>query len=163
MDIVNFWNKQVEKWNCDNKCDMCWEFHAPLVLSQLNITQTNSCCVNIFLTDVRFREEKNINQITTLTTSKRCIWNFSIYALVQQDLGVNNFNEIKGHPVDQSKWSNILYPIIQCLGCDNILDFCEILGEDIIVTQNGDAVLIHNYLDSNYNGWKINYTFSKIN
>jgi len=48
------------------------------------------------------------------------------------------------------------------LGCDNLLDLCVILGKQIQVSQNGDAQLIHNYLDENYNGWKVNYNFTEI-
>jgi len=161
MDIVDFWAKQIDLWNCEDKCCLCWEFSAPLVSSQINIVQSEKCCVNVFLTDLKFREEKVFNSTTGLTTSKKCVWNFSIYAMVQKELGINNYNEIKGYPISQSKWVEVFYPIINCLGCDNILDYCKILGRSIQVTQNGDTVLMHNYLD-NYNGWKINYTFTEI-
>jgi hypothetical protein len=157
MDIISFWKNQTDIWNTQNKCGLCWEFSAPLVASQINIVQNETCCVNVFLTDIKFREEKVFNSVTGLTTSKRCIWNFSLYALIKENLGVNNYNEIKGHPVNESKWETIFYPIINCLGCDNLLDICNIQ-----INQNGDAQLIHNYLDENYNGWKINYTFSEI-
>jgi len=162
MDIVLFWKQQIDIWNEQEKCGLCWEFSAPLVASQINIVQKETCCVQVFLTDIKFREEKVIDSITGLTRSKKCIWSFSIHALLSENLGVNNYNEIKGHSVDESKWTNIFYPIIQCLGCDNILSTCDILGRSISVQQQGDAQLIHNYLDD-YNGWKINYTFSENN
>ena len=157
MDIVSFWKNQIDTWNETEKCGLCWEFSAPLVTSQINIVQNETCCVNVFLTDIKFREEKQFNSITGLTTSKKNIWNFSLYALVKENLGVNNYNEIKGHPIDESKWETIFYPIINCLAIDTISDTCNFQ-----VTQNGDAQLIHNYLDENYNGWKINYTFQTI-
>lgn len=157
MDIVQFWKNQTDIWNTQNKCGLCWEFAAPLIASQINIVQNETCCVNVFLTDVKFREEKVFNSVTGLTTSKKCIWNFSLYALIKENLGVNNYNEIKGHPIEESKWETIFYPIINCLGCDNLLDIC-----DVQINQNGDAILIHNYLDENYNGWKVNYTFTQI-
>ena len=157
MDIVSFWKNQIDTWNETEKCGLCWEFSAPLVTSQINIVQNETCCVNVFLTDIKFREEKQFNSITGLTTLKKSIWNFSLYALVKENLGVNNYNEIKGHPIDESKWETIFYPIINCLAIDTISDTCGFQ-----VTQNGDAQLIHNYLDENYNGWKINYTFQTI-
>jgi hypothetical protein len=161
MDIVDFWKKQVEKWNEDKKCGLCFEFAAPLVSSQINIVESETCCVNVFLTDVKFREDKIYNPVTGLLTSKKCIWSFSLHAMVKKDLGINNYNEIKGHSVDESKWNTVFYPIINCLGCDNILEFCEIIGKQIEVRQVGDAVLVHNYLDSNWNGWKVNYSFTE--
>ena len=157
MDIVAFWKKQVDTWNAQNKCGLCWEFSAPLVASQINIVQNEKCCVNVFLTDVKFREEKVFDAVTGLITSKKCVWNFTLHALIKENLGVNNYNEIKGHPVEESKWNTIFYPIINCLGCDSLLNIC-----DVQYSQSGDAVLIHNYLDENYNGWRINYTFTQI-
>lgn len=163
IDIVNFWKQQTDIWNEENKCGLCWQFSAPLVNSQINIVQTESCCVNVFLTDIKFREIKQRNATTGLVTNKTCVWTFSLWCLVQTDLGINNYNEIKNYPIEQSKWDTIFKPLIDCLGCDNILDTCEILGvTNVNVDMNTDATLIHNYLDNNYNGWKINYTFTQI-
>lgn len=163
MDIVKFWKDQTELWNEQEKCGLCWEFSAPLVSSQINIVQEEACCVNVFLTDLRFRETKQRNTTTGLVIGKSCTWTFSLWCLKKETLGVNNYNEIKGYPVDESKWENIFFPIIECLGCGNILDTCELLGvTNINVDMNQDATLIHNYLDNNYNGWKVNYTFTQI-
>lgn len=163
MDIVSFWKDQIDLWNEQEKCGLCWEFSAPLVTSQINIVQDETCCVHVFLTDIKFRETKQRNAVSGLVTSKLCVWSFSLYALSKSPLGVNNYNEIKGHPIEESKWETIFKPLIDCLGCDNILDTCELLGvTNVNVDMNGDATLIHNYLDENYNGWKINYQFTQI-
>lgn len=163
MDIVNFWKQQTDLWNEQNKCGLCWEFSAPLVSSQINIVQKESCCVSVFLTDIKFREVITRNQNTNMIIRKTCVWTFSVWCLIPVNLGVNNYNEIKGHPVNQSKWNTVYLPIIECLGCGNILDTCELLGvKNVNVDMQGDATLIHNYLDSNYNGWKINYTFTQV-
>lgn len=167
MDIIKFWKDQVELWNEENKCDLCWSFSAPLVNSQMNIVQSETvedlCCVQVFITDVRFREIKNRNSVTGLITSKTCVWNFSLWALLPVPLGVNNYNEIKGHPIEESKWNTVFLPLIECLGCDNILDTCELLGvTNVNVDMPSDATLIHNYLNESYNGWKVNYSFTQI-
>ena len=171
MDIVKFWKEQTELWNTQNKCGLCWEFSAPLVASQINIVQeepdeeeeNEDCCVHVFLTDIKFREVVTRHPVTNQTTKKTCVWTFSLWVLKKENLGVNNYNEIKGYPIEESKWETIFKPLIDCLGCDNILDTCELLGvTNVNVDMNGDAQLIHNYLDENYNGWKINYTFSEI-
>ncbi len=167
MDIVKFFKDQVDIWKDENKCGLCWDFSAPLVQSQINIVQTESeeqaCCVKVFLTDIKFKENKKRDSKTTLVTGKTCVWNFTVWYLIESPLGVNNYNEIKGHDVSESKWNEIFYPIINCVGCDNILDTCGILGmSNVLVDMVGDAVLVHNYLDSNYNGWKVNYSFTQI-
>lgn len=164
MDIIYFWKEQIRLWNEESKCGLCFEFSAPLIPSQINIVQEENCCVNVFLTDLKFREIKNRNPVTGLLIGKTCVWNFSIYFLVRENLGVNNYNEIKDHPIEESKWETIFKPIIDCLGCDNILDTCELLGvTNVNVDMPSDALLIHNYLDNNYNGWKVNYSFTQIN
>src|SRR6478736_6897683 len=166
LDIVKFWSDQVDIWNEQEKCGFCWEFAAPLVPSQINIVQTEpteeDCCIKVFLTDLRFRESIVRNTTTNLITNKTCVWTFSLWVMQSKNLGINNYNEIKGHSIEESKWNELFYPLINCLGCDNIMDTCEILGEtNVNVAFNGDATLVHNYLDDNYNGWKINYTFTQ--
>lgn len=162
MDIVNFWKEQVNIWNNDNKCGLCWEFSAPLVNSQINTVQKDTpCCVQVFITDITFRE--NIVRASTgLTTSHTCIDTFTLWALVESPLGVNNYNEIKGHPIDESKWSEIYLPLKECLGCENILDTCEILNQTNVNVDLTNATLVHNYLDQSYSGWKISYVFTQI-
>lgn len=161
MDIVQFWSQQVAKWNEINKCGFCWEFGAPLVNSQINIQQSNDpCCIQLLLSNIRYRSTKNRNPISQLITNEDCTWTFTLHAVTEKPLGINNYNEIKGHSVDESKWNTIFAPLLECLGCESIIDYCEILGYDVIVNQIGDAELIHNYLDNNYNGWKITYSFT---
>jgi hypothetical protein len=125
--------------------------------------EDEDCCVHVFLTDIKFREAKQRNAVTGLTIGKTCVWTFSLWVLKKENLGVNNYNEIKGYPIEEGKWNTIFLPIIECLGCDSILDTCELLGvTNVNVDMNQDATLVHNYLDDNYNGWKINYQFTQV-
>ena len=164
MNIVDFWKEQVNIWNENNKCGLCWEFSAPLVNSQINTIQKETpCCVQVFITDITFNETLIRNSVTGLTTSKTCVDRFTLWALVESPLGVNNYNEIKGHPIDESKWSEIYLPLKECLGCENILDTCEILNQTNVNVDLTNATLVHNYLDQSYSGWKIQYTFTQIN
>jgi hypothetical protein len=161
MDIVKFWKDQVDLWNDQDKCGLCFEFSAPLVQSQANTNQTETpCCVQVWITDIGFKE--NIVRASSgLITSKTCVDTFTLWVAKESPLGVNNYNEIKGHPIEESKWSEIFLPIKECLGCDNILDTCELLGQTNVNVDLTNATIIHNYLD-NYNGWKVNYTFTQI-
>ena len=162
MDIVDFWKRQVDLWNCENKCNFCWEFSAPLVSSQINIVQEeNSCCVQVFLTDLTFKENIVRNQ-SGLITSHQCVDSFSLWCLKASPLGVNNYNEIKGHCIEESNWNEIFKPIKECLSCGNILDTCEILGKTNVNVDLTQGTMIYNYLDKAYSGWKINYTFTQI-
>lgn len=158
MDIVNFFKQQTDKWNADKKCGFCWEFGAPLVASQINATQNETCCVKVFLTDITFSETKTYHPTTGYVTGRVHEWGFTLRALVPVALGVNNYNETKGHDVDESKWETVFYPILQCLSEDNILEFCDILGLNVNVPI-WRAFLEHNYLNENYNGWRFAGTF----
>lgn len=162
MDIVKFWKDQVNLWNENDKCGLCFEFSAPLVQSQANINQTETpCCVQVWITDIGFKENI-VRAPSGLITSKTCVDTFTLWVAKESPLGINNYNEIKGHPIEESKWSEIFLPIKECLGCDNILDTCEILGQTNVNVDLTSATMIHNYLDKVYNGWKINYTFTQI-
>lgn len=162
MDIVKFWKDQVALWNEQEKCDLCFEFAAPLINSQINTIQNETCCVQVFITDISFRENIVRNSVTGFTTSKTCIDTFVLWALQKSELGVNNYNEIKGHPIEESKWNNIFLPLKECLSCGNVLDTCEILGQTNVNVDLTNASMVHSYLDDAYNGWKINYTFTQI-
>lgn len=160
MDIVDFWSKQVAKWATENKCGLCWDYGAPLVQSQANIvksTDGKECCVNIFVTDLSTKENINYG-ITGLRVDPSCDYTFTVWAVTAVPLGVNNYNEIKNHPIDESKWVTVFKPIQECLSCDAVLDFCTLLGNDVkLMAKSG--VLVHNWQDKNYNGWRYTMTF----
>lgn len=159
MDIVDFWNKQVVKWNAEKKCGFCWNFGAPLTQSQMNIQQIeDQCCINVFLTDIYFNESISYSSKTGFVNGKSSDWDFTLWVLQHGKLGVNNYNEIKGHSVDNSNWLKTYKPIYECLGSDVILESCKLMGLPITVVRwQGSTVF--NYEDNNYNGWKIQATF----
>lgn len=161
MNIVDYWKQQTELWQTENKCGLCWEFSAPLVNSEIQSIKSDSpCCVQVMLTNIRYRKNEVRDRVSQFVTEKTCTWTVTVYAVEESTLGLNNYNEIKDHPISESKWETIYNKILECLGCDNILDYCRILGYDVTVNQVGDAELVHNYLSRNLNGWRVNYTFT---
>lgn len=168
MDIVKFWKEQVEKWNEDNKCDLCWDFSAPLIESASNIvqpTQGKECCVKVMLLRERvtaFSTSNNYNSTTQLLVNQNCSTSFQLLVLFDSKLGINMYNEIKGHSTDESVWVTKLSVIEECLKCDANLDFCLFLGNQYRITQ-WSGVQVVNYLNSNYVGYKITATFQKNN
>jgi len=159
MDIVDFLSKQITKWNTEGKCGFCWQFGAPLVVSQVNIEQPEQdkdCCVNFFVTDISYRDGIIYNS-AGMRTANTCDWTFTAYAVIRKNLGINNYTEIKGHEVDSSKWVTVYKPLADCLGCGSTFDFCDILGYEPRLL-NRSASLVHNWLDDSYCGWKYTYT-----
>ena len=157
MDIIEFWSKQTKIWNDNSYCGRCWEFGAPLTESALNIQQIENCCVHLFVTNVRI---STINNYTNglFIQNKICQHSFTLYAVVPDLLSKNNYNEIKGHDISESRWETILKGLGNCLGCDKIIDECVIQGELFKITQ-WSMETVTNYADLNYTGWKIQGQF----
>lgn len=161
MDIVTFWKDQITKWNTEEKCGFCWNFDAPLFLSHINmiqLEQEKSCCVNVFLTDLTYREQETTNTVTALVTNKFCEYGFVLYVCFPKDIAGNNYNEIKGHDILNSNYHTVYKPILDCFGCGNILDFCEILGYKPAITSKS-ATTFQKLQGNNYSGWRIPFTF----
>lgn len=161
MDIVGFWAKQVEKWNNEKRCGFCWQYGAPLVHSEMSNQQFEAkedCCVRVFVVDPSGSEGRTRNYRTGFITDEWCDENFTLYALMPVPMGVNNYNETLGYPIEESKWNSVYLPLKDCLGCDNLLDFCEIEGYEIEIVSKRWA-LVHNYLSEYYNGWRFTFQF----
>lgn len=154
-DIIGTLAKAVSDWNDENKCDLCWEFTAPMRESDLNEYKQKSdcCCVIVAVTDYRWACNQTTNVSTGYVTQKAETFNFNLHFLAKDDLGLNVYNEINGHPLSESKWSTILMPLMDCVGC-NPIDFCTYLGLPLEVL-NWSATSRIDWLDMNYTGWTI--------
>lgn len=162
INIVDFWKNQIAKWNEELKCGLCWEFSAPLTESAVGITKPNDpCCVQVMLVRDRvtaFRTSRTYDNITGLLTGVTCSKSFELLVLMPTKLGQNNYNEIKGHDTNESKWDEVLSKLEDCLSCDANLDFCEFLGRKVLVTDWSARQLV-NYTDNNYTGYRLTVTF----
>lgn len=154
IDIVDFYKNKVVQWNAENKCGFCYEFGAPLFNSEINIQQQKSdnCCVNVFIVNFRYRTVYTLQANAGYRIADKNIISFDLYLLTKSQLGINNYNEISGHPIEESKWETIFKPLLDCFGvgknqCEEMVGF--------IGYQKWEAGLVHNYLDSVYNGIKI--------
>lgn len=158
MDIVKFFAEEVSKWNENNKCGMCWEFGAPLFENATNIQQLDeTCCTYVFITKISKQKGASYNSQTNLLTSTYTDYSFTLHLVKQGYLGTNNYNEIKGYPIDESRWNTIYKPISECINGLN-LDFCNFIGiQPNQITWNED--MEQNYLDNNYFGWRITAKF----
>lgn len=159
MDIVDFFKKQTEHWDAEGKCGFCWEFGAPLEEAEANKQQTErGCCVNVFLTDLKKDVVRGYSSQTGFQNSRADNYSFTLYVLKRDELGKNNYNEIIGHPIDESRWETILKPLQECVTEEGVLEFCNILGINIDIPRWSMSTKI-NYLDDNYTGWMIRATF----
>lgn len=164
MDIVDFWSRQVAKWNDENKCGMCWEFSAPLIESAVELIEDEGCCTQVILLRDKlpaFSTSNTYSNQTFLLNGVTCSKSFELLVLMYADIGTNNWNEVKGHNTEESKWSTIFSRLEECLACDAELDFCEFIGvKSRVTTWSARQVL--NYSSKNFSGFRITVTFQNI-
>lgn len=164
MDLISFWSQQINKWNEESKCGLCWDFTAPLVESAIELVEPSAgmdCCVQVlFLRDKEpaFSTLNRYNESTQLLSGTTCNKAFEILFLMYAPIGSNNWNEVKGHSTDESKWATALYELERCLSCDLELDFCEFIGSKSRVTK-WSAKQVINFSSKNYSGYRISVNF----
>lgn len=165
MNIVDFLDKQIQKYDVSQKCGFCWNFGAPLKEGLINLQQPpedKECCVNVMFLQDRgnaFSAQRSFNANTGLINGGTITHNFQLLVVVGSQLGINMYNEIDGYSTDDSIWTTILSKLQNCL-LDLNFDFCEFLGTNYRVT-NWSATQEINYLDSNFCGYRINVTFAR--
>ena len=158
IDLVDFFEKQIAKWNEEEKCGYCWEFEYPERISDLNESQQEGdCCLRVFMTDLTFSKTRGYDPTNSYIISQAVTQRFSLYFLMNDRIDINVHKEQKRHPVSESKWHTILKPIMDCVGD---LDFCEILGLPIRYdSENWQAVL--DFQDQNYSGWRVQLSLTE--
>lgn len=166
MNLVEFWQSQITKWNADEKCGLCWKFYAPLTQSQVNIaeiSEADKCCVQVYLLRDKvtaFSVTNGYNDQTGLMNKQTCNTGFQLLVVIGSDIGKNNFNEVSGYDTDESKWSEIYSRLEACLSCDLNLDFCEFVGSQYRVTQ-WTAKQEADILDG-YSGFRLTCNFQTV-
>jgi hypothetical protein len=164
MNLVNFWKSQTEIWNEEEKCGFCWAFGGVTTvpgIEQYKIREGEECCVHVFITDDGFNEVINYG-VRPFIRNTNCQDIFTLWVLYPSSLGLNNYKEIPGHPVEQSTEETILTPLKSCLTCEVVLDMCEAAGYlfEIIKWQ---GYKVRNFTNHNFTGWKIMATFQELN
>lgn len=165
MNLIQFWEDQITKWNDEQKCDLCWSFAAPLTESAATLQQVREeekCCARVMLVRdkvVAFEVKNFYNDKTQLMNRQECNTGFELLVLLPTDLGRNNYNETPNHDIEESNWNRIYSKLEQCLSCDLNLAFCEYLGSQYRVTV-WRAKQLDKTLDG-YSGFRITANFQK--
>lgn len=163
-DVIGTLAKIVCDWNEEQKCCFFWEFTASLRESDLNEYQQKAkgvCPVLVAVTNYRIECQTPLDRRTGLQTLGAEIHTFDLHFLLKDNVGVNVYNEIKDHPLRESKWATILKPLADCIACSP-LDFCEYLGYDMEVVR-WSLVPRMDWQDNNYSGWTVNVQLRQNN
>ena len=158
IDFVDFFEKQIAKWNNEELCNSCWRFEYSQRLSDLNesFQLEDDCCIMVFLTDLTSSKIRSYGD-SPWATSKRIRHSFNLYFLKHDRIDINVHKEIKGHPVEESKWHTILKPIRDCI---SDFDFCELIGSHVRYLREDWNVEL-DFQDANYSGWRVQYQFEE--
>lgn len=163
INPIEFFKEQVAIWNETNHCGNCWSFTAPLTESGFNEYQLRDgkeCCYLLAITDYRTTSSNEYNSVNW-TRRKVCDHRIVMYIVKPSNIGINHHNEIDGHEECESKYESIIKPLRECFECDPIIDYCEIVGYPVQITQwNVDNVF--NLHDNNYDGIKITAVMREI-
>jgi len=163
MDIIEFWDQLIAKWNTEQKCNLCFAFEAPLFESASNIVQAKEnkeCCVMSLLTNVGEREVPSFSSQSGWEISVNKDYTFDIHFVTQGDLSTNNYTEIKGYTKETSRWNTIYNPIRGCLDRLEIQrELCLFTGLKVDVATWDLTLAREAYLDNNYFGWKLKVNF----
>ena len=161
LDLVEYFKALAGKYNELEKCGFCWTYGAPLSESGMNkqeLDEETVCCMNMFLTELKMREETRFSSSTGLQNFDGWTFEFTLFVGKQvEDIGTNVYNEIPGYAITDSLWDQIYKPLQNCLGFNRELFICE-LGYDFDVTKwIMDKFQYKD--DKNLCGWKIQGAF----
>lgn len=164
MNIIKFWKEVSAKFNQDNKCGFCWAFGGALEESAIEtyqIRKGEECCVHFFLTDLRWETINEYDEVSGRAVRIFCDYNFTLWALVPSQLGINNYNEIPSHSVDESAWETIVEPLRECLTCDDMIYICEVLGYPVRVERWASEMVLKKF-SNNFDGLRIEGQFRVV-
>lgn len=160
---IEFFKKQVEIWNGNQHCGNCWEFGSPLSESgfeEQQLREESKCCYQFIITDYRTTTRSEFNS-SNYPTRKICEHRFTFYVVKASSIDINTYNEIDNHPISESKYETIIKPLYDCLSCDAVLDYCQILGYPVQGIQ-WDVAPVINKTSNNYDGIKVTGMFREI-
>lgn len=150
--ILELWKGITEQMNAENKCGFCWEFYAPLTDKKLNIVRGNGeCCVKVFLLRNMAQDfGSRITYTNGFQTNTNNFDNYKVLFLIPSKEGVNNYNELEGWSVDESRHMKIFKPLRNCITSDILTQICS----NFEIT-NWTGKYIYDYQDENYYGIEI--------
>lgn len=150
--ILELWENIVNDLNDKNECGFCWKFIGALTQKRFNLTRrSEDCCVHVAL----FRNlatdfGSNFVYRNGFLNDETRFENYEVMFLIQSKEGLNNYNEIEGHEVDQSRYETIFKPLRECIESNIIAGICT----DYEVTQYSGRY-IYDYQDEMYYGLAI--------
>ena len=158
LNIVKLWEDLARQFNYEERCGKCWRFFAPMEEKRLNIIKgSDQCCINVFLL-----RNKGQDFGSTLTYGQEGYLSntftreqYDILFLISSKEGINNYNELEGHNVLESRYETIFKPLRECITNDIITSICEHSK-----VEQWTGRYVYDYQDEQYYGLRISITQS---
>lgn len=164
MDIVNAISKEIDKFNDEARCGLCWVF-VPSGRSDyfntVKLRDGSECCVYVAMLDLQLRSGYEVRN--DFVTKRYCDWTVQLFAGIPSRLDLQYYNENPDHPASEGKYEKYIKHIFDCFGCSCFeLDLCEIencKGDTTVEVTSWQLRQRLNYQDLNLDGALITGTF----
>lgn len=155
--MIEFIENIINQYQANNQCGFCWKFYAPLTEKRLNIVRNDGeCCVNVFLLRDTGRDfYTNVQYINGFVTTSEEFESYDLYFLMPSIEGLNNYNELPGHLISESRHETIFKPLRDCITSKFITDICNHYK-----VNSWSGRYIYDFNDEKYYGFKISITQS---
>lgn len=157
MNVMQFFEDLVDRYNLENKCGLCWTFVGGGRDDYSNLYNGNSngqCCVIFAVNNIRINPRIETTEMGTI----RPYTDYAIRLLIGAPSGLDLivYNEVEGMDKGNSKWVKYINPLIECIGNGLPIDYC--LNNNVELTAWNSEV-IFNKMDYNIDGLIVNATF----
>lgn len=165
MNVIEVLREQVEKWQEENECGLCWEF-VPAgradYFNNIQLRDSEDCCVYVGVLEVKNASKFESNAIQ-LVDKKYCDWNVKLIAGIPSRLDIQFYNENPSYPTNESKWDKYISKIFECLSaCCVEVALCNIhnsKGLTSVEPVRWESEMVMNYKDLNLDGVMVLATF----
>lgn len=157
IDLFDFFEKLVDKWNEDDVLNTDWRFAGVLRDDAVNqYKRRPDDGIIVFLTNLSIMPTNSYQSGVLINRVER--WGFNLRVVKCDEFSRNNYNEIPEHDIQSSRWRKILLPLKDFLLQERLLDFCRIYGIMPFRITGWTMTPIINWMDNNYSGWDIRVT-----
>lgn len=164
MNVIGVLKTEINKFNTETKCGLCWEFvpgGRKDYFNNIELIEGEECCVYVGVTEIK----TNSGFVTSgeFVRKEYTDWNVKMFAGIPSSLDIQFYNENPEHPEVEGKWEKYINPIFECFGSGCVeMDLCNIhncKGLTTVEVVKWSSTMVMNYNDMNLDGIEIQATF----
>lgn len=163
MNIIKILDEQIQRWNAECKCGLCWKFKPSGRADYFNNIKVNAeeaCCVYVGVLSIRNAIGYTTNA-NGLVDRRYIDWQLRMVAGIPSGLDLQFYNEDESYRKASGKWQKYISRIFECFGGCNSFEFCDIhncTGSTVAEVVRWESEMVLNYKDVNLDGVLVNAT-----